>query len=82
MTLLPSRGIHLQKHFNTRTEPTSAHATYLYHLAPAPLFSLGDPTHYYGSNIWNAVLLSIYTTGFPAVPNENNNDDDQKHVGY
>ena len=54
----------------TKTEPTSTYSTYLCHLSPAPLFSLREPTHYLGSNVWNAVLLGIWTTGFPAAANE------------
>lgn len=66
VTLLPSRGMQLQTHPNAQTGPTCTYSTDLRHLSPAPLFLHGEPTHYLGSNVWNAVLLGIWTTCFPA----------------
>lgn len=65
-----------------KAKPTSTHSTYLGHLSPAPLFLRWEPTHYLGSNVWNAVLLGIWTTGSPAAANERKNNDNQKHVDY
>lgn len=71
VTLLPSRGMQLLNHHNNT--PTFTDSTYLCHLSPAPLFLPREPTHYFGSNVWNAVLLGIWTTAFPAAANKKKN---------
>lgn len=42
-----------------KSGPTFTDSADFHHLSPAPLLLLWKPTHDFGSNVWNYVLLSI-----------------------